>query len=57
MPSFERISHDPAECSHALRGASGPIYMDTETEGVEWNDRLVSVGLLVDRVAFILFIR
>ncbi len=57
MFDFKRISHSSTECRKALGGAVGPVYIDTETTGVKWNNRIVSVGLLVDDTIFILFVR
>ena len=57
MLRFKRISHSSTECLAALGGAVGPVYIDTETTGVKWNNRIVSVGLLVDDTIFILFVR
>ena len=57
MQTLRRVSHSASECREALVGAVGLIYIDTETTGVEWIDRIVSVGILVEDVAFILFVR
>jgi len=52
-----RVSHDPAECNNALDRTVYPVVLDLETTGLRpWN-QIVSAGLLVDGVAYILFVR
>ncbi len=50
------VSHDPRECRQALAGASGPVVIDLETTGLHRTDAIVSVGVLVGEMAFILFV-
>ena len=51
------VSHDPRQCLTALAGTSSPVMLDLETTGLRRWNQIVSVGLLVDDTAFILFAR
>lgn len=55
---FTRLSHDPDECADALRLAApgAVVSIDCETTGLGRRDRLVSVGVLVDKELFVLFV-
>jgi len=52
-----RLSFDPCECHRALARARGPVVVDIETTGLLRTSSIVSVGVLVDCVAYILFAR
>jgi DNA polymerase I-like protein with 3'-5' exonuclease and polymerase domains len=52
-----RISHDPRECKEALARTTQPVVIDLETTGLRRYDQIVSVGALVDGVAYLLFFR
>src|SRR5437868_6410429 len=52
-----RVSHDPGECCQALTRTGSPVVLDLETTGLTRTDRIVSAGLLVDDVAYVLFAR
>ena len=50
------IVNRPRQCRAALAATRSAIALDTETTGLDRHARLVSVGLLVDGVPFILFV-
>ena len=52
-----RVVHDPCECREALARTSAPVVLDLETSGLRRWDQIVSVGLLIDGVAYLLFLR
>ena len=54
---MNRVSHNPQECRDALLRTRDPVVLDLETTGLRRSDQIVSVGLLVDSVAYILFFR
>ena len=54
---MNRVSHDPQECRVALLRTRGPVVLDLETTGLRRSDQIVSVGLLIDGVAYVLFFR
>jgi DNA polymerase I-like protein with 3'-5' exonuclease and polymerase domains len=51
------VSHDPRQCREALARTASPVVLDLETTGLRRWNQIVSVGLLVDDVAYILFAR
>src|SRR4051794_38396237 len=51
------VCHHPSECRSALARTSSPVVVDLETTGLSRKDRIVSAGLLVDGIAYILFAR
>src|SRR5262245_41012862 len=51
------VRHDPGECKHALARTVSPVVVDLETTGLSRHDLIVSAGLLIDGVAYILFAR
>ena len=50
------IINQPRQCRQALTGTASPVVLDLETTGLGRQDRLVSVGLLIDAVPYILFV-
>lgn len=50
-----RINHDPLQCRLALERASFAV-LDLETSGLGRIDRIISVGILIDQTAHILFV-
>ena len=52
-----RVVHDPCECREALARTSAPVVLDLETSGLRRWDQIVSVGLLIDGIAYLLFVR
>src|SRR5512135_2172944 len=52
-----RVVHDPRECREALARTTAPVVVDLETTGLRRWDRIVSAGLLIDGVAYVLFVR
>ena len=56
MRNVSRVSHNPQECAIALLGTRGPVVIDLETTGLRRHNSIVSVGFLVDDIAFILFV-
>ena len=51
--SIRSTMHDPGKCRAALAGASLAI-IDLETTGISRHDRIVAVGVLIDRDAFVM---
>src|SRR5262249_35041775 len=51
------VRHDPGECKQALARTVSPVVVDLETTGLLRHDQIVSAGLLIDGVAYILFAR
>jgi DNA polymerase I-like protein with 3'-5' exonuclease and polymerase domains len=58
LPVFTSLSHDPQQCAAALRGAApgGEVVIDLETTGLGRCHRVVSVGVLLDKALFVLFV-
>ena len=52
-----KVVHDPRECREALARTAGPVTLDLETTGLRRWDQIVSAGLLIDGVAYLLFLR
>ena len=52
-----KVSHSPRQCLTALARTVGPVVVDLETTGLHRCDQIVSAGLLVDGIAYILFAR
>ncbi|HKM54800.1 MAG TPA: DNA polymerase [Isosphaeraceae bacterium] len=52
-----RVVHDPRECREALARTTAPVILDLETTGLRHWDQVVSAGLLIDDVAYLLFVR
>jgi DNA polymerase I-like protein with 3'-5' exonuclease and polymerase domains len=52
-----RVVHGPRECREALARTTAPVVVDLETTGLRRWDRIVSAGLLIDGVAYVLFVR
>ena len=52
-----RVVHDPRECREALARTTAPVVLDLETTGLRRWDQIVSAGLLIDDVAYLLFVR
>ena len=51
-----RVNLDPRECKEALARTTEPIIVDLETTGLRRWDQVVSAGLLVDDVAYLLWL-
>ena len=52
-----KVSHDPSQCREALARTVGPVVVDLETTGLRRWNQIVSAGLLIDGVAYVLFVR
>ena len=52
-----KIVHDPRACREALARTAAPVVLDLETTGLRRWDQVVSAGLLIDGVAYLLFLR
>jgi DNA polymerase I-like protein with 3'-5' exonuclease and polymerase domains len=52
-----RVSHDPLQCRKALERTGAPVVLDLETTGLRRWNQIVSAGLLVDGIPYILFAR
>lgn len=52
-----QVRHDPGECKDALARTCSPVVVDLETTGVRRSSQIVSAGILVDEIAYILFLR
>jgi DNA polymerase I-like protein with 3'-5' exonuclease and polymerase domains len=52
-----QVSHDPRQCLLALARTAGPVVLDLETTGLRRWNQIVSAGLLVDEIAYVLFAR
>lgn len=50
------IVNRPRQCRAALAATRSAIALDVETCGLGRQDRLVSVGLLIDGIAYVLFV-
>jgi len=50
------VVNEPRQCRNALAGTTSPVVLDLETTGLDRHDRLVSVGLLIDSIPYILFV-
>lgn len=51
------VSHDPGQCFSALVRTVKPVVVDLETTGLRRHDQIVSAGILVEDVAYVLFAR